>query len=63
MSSEELIQLMQQVEEKGIGWDTVKEKIKVSHELLDLYTRSGPVPVTIINNLKKLIEAPAEQSA
>ena len=59
MNSEELIQLMQQVEEKGIGWDTVTEKIKVSHEVLDLYAKSGPVPVTIINNLKKLIEAPA----
>jgi hypothetical protein len=60
MSSEELIQLMKQVEEKGIGWDTVKEKIKVSHEVLDLYCNSGPVPVTIINNLKKLLEEPAQ---
>jgi hypothetical protein len=56
MDSEELIQLMQQVEEKGIGWDVVKEKIKASHDLLNMYARSGPVPVTIINGLKKLLE-------
>ena len=47
---------MKQVEEKGIGWDKVNEKIKVSRDILNLYTRSGPVPVTIINNLKKMIE-------
>ena len=56
MESQELIQLMKEVEGKGIGWDTVEEKIKVSHDLLKLYTRSGPVPVTIINKLKKLLE-------
>jgi hypothetical protein len=55
MDSGELIQLMEQIEEKSIGWDVVKEKIKVSHDLLKLYAQSGPVPVTIINNLKKLI--------
>jgi len=47
---------MNQVEEKGIGWDEVKEKIKVSQDILNLYARSGPVPVTIINNLKKMME-------
>ncbi|MDQ1333192.1 MAG: hypothetical protein QG552_142 [Thermodesulfobacteriota bacterium] len=57
MSSEELIKLMKQVEEKGIGWDTVEQKIKVSHQVLNLYSNSGPVPVTIINNLNKLIES------
>jgi hypothetical protein len=56
MESQELIQLMKEVEGKGVGWDTVAEKIKVSHDLLKLYTRSGPVPVTIINKLKKLLE-------
>jgi hypothetical protein len=56
MESQELVQLMNEVEEKGIAWETVEEKIKVSHDLLDLYARSGPVPVTIINNLKKLLE-------
>ncbi|MBW1704517.1 MAG: hypothetical protein JRJ86_05060 [Deltaproteobacteria bacterium] len=56
MESKDLIEVMTQVEEKGIGWDVVEEKIKVSHDVLDLYTRSGPVPVTVINNLKKLLE-------
>jgi hypothetical protein len=59
MNSEELIKLMKQVEEKGIGWDTVEQKIKVSHAVLDLYANSGPVPVTIIKNLNKLLEQPA----
>jgi len=58
MDSQGLIDLMNQVEEKGIGWDTVQEKIKVSHQVLNLYTNSGPVPVTIEKNLKKLLEEP-----
>ncbi|MFZ7111202.1 MAG: hypothetical protein ACOWYE_05920 [Desulfatiglandales bacterium] len=56
MESEELVRLMELVEAKGIGWDKVEEKTKVSHDLLNLYARSGPVPVTIINSLKKLLE-------
>jgi predicted site-specific integrase-resolvase len=56
MESKDLIEVMKQVEEKGIGWDVVAEKVKVSHAVLDLYTRSGPVPVTVINNMKKLLE-------
>ena len=59
MDSQALIDLMNQVEEKGIGWDTVEEKIKVSHQVLSLYSNSGPVPVTIEKNLKKLLEEPA----
>ena len=59
MDSQALIDLMNQVEEKGIGWDTVTEKIKVSHQVLSLYSNSGPVPVTIEKNLKKLLEEPA----
>ena len=56
MNTEELVQLMGQVEEKGIGWDEVMEKAKISHDLLKLYTKSGPVPVTVINSLKKILE-------
>ena len=59
MDSQALIDLMNQVEEKGIGWDTVEEKIKVSHQVLSLYSNSGPVPVTIEKNLKKLLEESA----
>jgi hypothetical protein len=58
MDSQGLIDLMNQVEEKGIGWDTVEEKIKVSHQVLNLYSNSGPVPVTIEKSLKKLLEEP-----
>ena len=47
---------MKKVEEKDIGWNKVQEEIKVSHALLKLYANSGPVPVTIINKLKKLVE-------
>ena len=56
MKSEELVDLMQQVEANSIGWEEVEEKIKVPHSILELYTRSGPVPVTIIKNLKGLLE-------
>ena len=58
MDSQGLIDLMDQVEKKGLGWDTVEEKIKVSHQVLTLYSNSGPVPVTIEKNLKKLLEEP-----
>jgi hypothetical protein len=60
MESEELVGLMKQIEEKGIGWDKVQEKTKVSHDLLKLYVNSGPVPVTIINGLKKILEEPPQ---
>jgi hypothetical protein len=56
MNSQELIQLMQTVEQKGIGWDKVEAKLKIKKDLLDLYAKSGPVPVTIIKGLKTLIE-------
>ena len=57
MNSEELSQLMKQVEEKGINWADVEAKTKVPREVLNLYLNSGPVPVTIIKNLKTLLEA------
>ena len=60
MESEELARLMKEIEEKGIGWDKVQEKTKVSHDLLKLYVNSGPVPVTIINGLKKILEEPPQ---
>ena len=58
MNSEELSQLMKQVEEKGMDWAEVEAKTKTPRQVLNLYLNSGPVPVTIINNLKKLLEAP-----
>jgi hypothetical protein len=56
MESEELIELMEKIDAKGIDWDIVEEQIKVPYQLLKLYSNSGPVPVTIINNLKKVLE-------
>jgi len=56
MESEQLIELMSQIKEKGIEPEKVEEGIKVPYQILDLYTRSGPVPVTIINNLKSFLE-------
>ena len=58
IKSEELVEIMNQIEAKGIGWDKVKEQTKVPYDLLKLYANSGPVPVTIINKLKKLLENP-----
>ena len=58
MESEELVGLMKQIEEKGIGWEKVEEQTKISHDLLKLYVNSGPVPVSIINGLKKILEEP-----
>ena len=54
--SVELVDLMKQIEAKGIGWDKVEEQINVPFDLLKLYANSGPVPVTIVKNLKKLLE-------
>ena len=56
MESEELIELMEKIDAKGIAWDEVEEQIKVPYQMLKLYSNSGPVPVTIINNLKKVLE-------
>ena len=57
MESEELVELLEQVDARGIGWDKVEQEIKVPHALLKLYANSGPVPVTIINKLKKFLQA------
>jgi hypothetical protein len=56
MNSQGLIDLMNQVEEKGMDWDAVTEKIKIPYQVLSLYRNSGPVPVTIEKNLKKVLE-------
>jgi hypothetical protein len=56
MESEALIELMEKIDAKGIAWDKVEEQIKVPYQLLKLYSNSGPVPITIINNLKKVLE-------
>jgi hypothetical protein len=59
-TSEELSQLLKQVEDKGIAWETVEEKLKTSRSLLDLYIHSGPVPDTIIKGLNQVLEQEAK---
>jgi len=56
VESQELIEIMEKIEAKGLDWGKVGEKIKVKHDILKLYANSGPVPVTIIKNLKKVLE-------
>ncbi len=56
MDTQELVELISQVEQKGISWDKLEEELKISRELLNLYAKSGPVPPRIINNLRKFVE-------
>lgn len=54
-SSQELAQLLGQLESGGADMEKAYAAIKTPREVLDLYIRSGPVPVTILKGLKKLI--------
>jgi hypothetical protein len=56
MEKSELQELKEQLEAKGISWEEAAEKIKVEVRLLNLYLASPPVPISIINPLKKLLE-------
>ena len=56
MEVKELVELMKEVEEKKMAWEEVEKEIGVAYELLKLYANSGPVPVTILKNLKNLLE-------
>ena len=38
MESEELSELMKQIEEKGIGWDKVEEETKIPELLSDIHS-------------------------
>jgi hypothetical protein len=60
MESEELVKLMAQVEEKGIDWSVVEEKLSIKRALLDLYAKSGPVPVTLIKKLEGVLKEQAQ---
>ena len=57
MEKSELHQLKEQLEAKGVSWDEAAEKIKFDVRLLNLYLVSPPVPISVINPLKKLLEA------
>jgi hypothetical protein len=56
MEKGELHQLKEQLEGKGISWEEAAEKIKFDVRLLNLYLVSPPVPISVINPLKKLLE-------
>ncbi|MBI5606922.1 MAG: hypothetical protein HY879_26630 [Deltaproteobacteria bacterium] len=57
MEKSELNELKEQIEAKGIKWEEAAEKIKFDVRLLNLYLVSPPVPISVINPLKKLLEA------
>ena len=57
MEKSELSELKEQLEAKGIKWEEAAEKIKFDVLLLNLYLASPPVPISVINPLKKLLES------
>lgn len=56
MNSQELAEMLSQAEKKGMDWNKLEEELKISRELLTLYSQSGPVPPRIVKNLKKFLE-------
>lgn len=57
MEKSELKEIKEQLETKGISWEEAAEKIKFDVRLLNMYLSSPPVPISVINPLKKLLEA------
>ena len=57
MEKSELNELKEQLEKKGISWEKAAEDTKFDVRLLNLYLVSPPVPISVINPLKKLLEA------
>ncbi len=55
MEKSELHELKEQLEAKGIKWEEAAEKIKFETRFLNLYLASPPVPISVINPLKKLL--------
>jgi hypothetical protein len=56
MDFNDLKEVLQKLEAKGIPLEKASEEIKVSEQLLHLYSVGGLVPDRIINNLNKLLE-------
>jgi hypothetical protein len=56
MEHSPLAELKKQLEAKGISWEEAAEKIKFDVSLLNLYLVSPPVPISVTNPLKKLLE-------
>ena len=57
MDSEKLIEVIKKLEESGITLEKAGEDIKVSAQLLRLYSITGPVPGRIVKKLEGLLEA------
>lgn len=57
MEKSELKEIKEHLEAKGISWEEAAEKTKFDVRLLNLYLASPPVPISVINPLKKLLEA------
>ncbi len=57
MEKSELEEIKEQLEAKGISWEEAAAKIKFEVRLLNMYLASPPVPISVINPLKKLLEA------
>lgn len=56
MERSELNELKEKLEAKGIKWEEAAAKINVDVTLLNLYLNSPPVPISVLNPLKKLLE-------
>jgi len=56
MEKSPLVEIKEQLEAKGIPWEEAAEKIKFDVRLLNLYLISPPVPISVTNPLKKLLE-------
>jgi ribosome-binding protein aMBF1 (putative translation factor) len=57
MEKNELQEIKEKLEAKGISWEQAAENIKFDVRLLNLYLVSPPVPTfSVINPLKKMLE-------
>jgi hypothetical protein len=56
MERSPLVEIKEQLEAKGISWEDAAEKTKFDVRLLNLYLVSPPVPISVTNPLKKLLE-------
>ena len=60
MDNNDLKAALAKLKEKGVPITEAAEKIKVSEQLLCLYSVGGMVPDRIVNKLNELADAPAE---
>jgi hypothetical protein len=56
MSTSELHALVEQLKDMGVPLEEAAQAIKIPAELIALYLNSPPVPISVLNPLKKLIK-------